>query len=248
MLGIIDKPSISTLGVVRESIPMPEPEAMAEPVVAPAEPEAPQNPKDWWTGKKQEYKKPQDMKIALFGGQHAKGFNEANPKYMGNVDAKPRFEIDDSNAKIDPIRSTTPGNYTLDQLLHHSELFFRYPYLKKLPIKITPPGSENYSDAKNKGAIIMSSKPPTESTGSLGVLLHEIQHAIQLKEGFAYSTPSSETAYNKTGNEGVFPGEQEAAAVEDRRLMDRNERSAHPPTDIYTTGFGPQPRGETYHA
>ena len=236
MLGIIDKPSTSTLGVVRESIPMPEPEVIAEPVVAPAEPEAPQNPKDWWTGKKQEYKKPQDMKIAMFAGPKAKGFNEIkSPKTFGTTDALPRAEIDDSQVRINSTKLVKPGLYKLGDVMDHPELFVRYPKLKDLPISVyydpkTRQHEAPYTRAEYGGSTagIAIEAMPEHGEGWSDdykkAILHEIQHAIQQTEGYAYETGSSQEYMDK-------PGEKEAFQTESRFKLNQAERASHPPTD-----------------
>lgn len=96
-------------------------------------------------------------------------------------DNKWRFEIDDSNSLL---RLAEPQKYRLDRLddqLIHDDLYAAYPDLKAAPLDLgsdrTLPPSGRYN--ANNDAISVSGAQPKES------LFHEIQHAIQEREGFA---------------------------------------------------------------
>lgn len=100
-----------------------------------------------------------------------------------------RQEIDDSVMKVkEPkFKTTTFGSQytTLDELIDHPELFKSYPYLKKAHILIDDSykaGEAGYGKVGKQDHIIIGAdskgRPDTQS------LLHEIQHAIQQREGW----------------------------------------------------------------
>lgn len=107
------------------------------------------------------------------------------------LDDKLRFEINDSNSfiKLDrnPATNSYPtGDYTLEEVIDHPELFRAYPELRNLPIHIGPRGSLG----EYAGVAYGGSNPRIGMTDLKGdefrsVLLHEIQHAVQDIEGFS---------------------------------------------------------------
>lgn len=121
----------------------------------------------------------------LYAGPKAAGFKTAQEegKVFSNLaDKMQRFEIDDSAAQI------MKNEGDLGEVLQHPELFEQYPFLKdKIRVQVDPNleaagsyqkpnwlGMGEYSPGWIK---LKEMKPKT--------LLHEIQHAIQEKEGFA---------------------------------------------------------------
>lgn len=94
-------------------------------------------------------------------------------------DKKPRFEIDDSAAKLTGIMSGKLG-----EVLDHPELFKNYPHFKDrdVALKIDPNLPGAIGNVAPSGRIILSA-PSKESL--LSELLHEVQHPIQDLEGFA---------------------------------------------------------------
>jgi len=89
-------------------------------------------------------------------------------------DGKWRFEIDDRSARI------TGRTGTLSDVIEHPALFDAYPELKNIPVR---------EDAE-KTAAYYAYQPGKEEIGvnpdyrNESILLHEIQHAIQKREGF----------------------------------------------------------------
>lgn len=141
--------------------------------------------------------------LGLVAGQKASGYADpSNPKFSSMLDQKPRFEIDDSGAKVklpsvikgmkpdDAIRKLQSEGAYLTDILDHKQLFNQYPDLKWYTVNFIDKGSsgarasfnpETKSIDFNKKAVMISdSKGDFKST-----LLHEIQHAIQQIEGFA---------------------------------------------------------------
>jgi hypothetical protein len=99
--------------------------------------------------------------------------------YVGK-DGKPRWEIDDSNARMRIMRQGDVTN--LDRAWDHPELFRQYPDLKKVEVGVEDmePGWGGYFDPR-KNRIVIS----PYANSPLGVIGHETQHAIQGLEGFA---------------------------------------------------------------
>jgi hypothetical protein len=100
-------------------------------------------------------------------------------------DNKWRYEIDD--ADVDEVELADMWEdgveSNLENLLLDSELLKLYPQLKDIKIKYTEYGKvANYDDNKNKISI---PRDYGYDTRFKSVLLHEIQHAIQVIEGFA---------------------------------------------------------------
>jgi hypothetical protein len=122
----------------------------------------------------------------LYAGKSAVGFDSAEGKFSALHDQKPRFEIDDSKTKIKDF-----GGSTLGDMIEHEDLFKQYPELRNVKVAWT----EHRHGAKSG---TKASFEPTKNTITLdsnafegqpnavkSTLLHEIQHAIQAKEGFA---------------------------------------------------------------
>lgn len=106
---------------------------------------------------------------------------QAEGKVFEGVDGKPRFEVDDSGAKI-----KNPNGKTLGELLDHPKLFEQYDSLKNLPVK-----TFTDSDSRLSGAYDYENKSMELNLADrnpLGALLHELQHAVQDIEGTATGT------------------------------------------------------------
>jgi hypothetical protein len=95
-------------------------------------------------------------------------------------DGKWRFEIDDSAARF----KRDPGGERLGNHLEHPELFQAYPELANAPFSTEPPGGSAGSFDRNTGTVAVDRHPPP-SMGRRSVALHELQHAVQQREGFA---------------------------------------------------------------
>jgi len=212
-------------------------------------------------------------------GKSATGFAKAPNKFSALWDKKPRFEIDDSAAKMLPVNIKKSAK--LSDVMDHKELFNNYPDLANIYVakkrggvlnageyipnmnmirlsntKSVPSNFDtNYrnllkkweqkaTEMSNKGTWnddmekiaakeLRSfhekySKIPEEALGTYNkqTLLHEIQHAIQQREGFARGgspeggrLPSGiMDAYNR------LAGEIEARSVANRANMPMSQR------------------------
>jgi hypothetical protein len=150
-------------------------------------------------------KNPQGMVTQGYAGRTALGYEKAKEEgkvFKNPYDKKERFEIDDSKAKLANVdggfftimydnldfkKNPTDEYYnpvTLQDLLHHTELYKNYPRSKNITIvrDRDPKGPEgSYNSQENTITIKGTLKPEKVKS----VLLHEIQHAIQHREGFA---------------------------------------------------------------
>ncbi len=146
---------------------------------------------------------PHPNELGIFGGSGAKlAPAKDSGKWFTGVDGKPRFEINDAHAKmkagdLPDMRQTGPNEMMSSRLgnaLHHPELYKQYPELADYTLHlqrmdphtlgISTPGQPylilNPVRQAADGSVRMATK--NELTG---VMLHELQHTVQEKEGFA---------------------------------------------------------------
>jgi hypothetical protein len=157
-------------------------------------------------------------------GKSAKGWATAPGKFSNMLDKMERAEISDVGAKVNKqnikgiiedannaIFSETPSTQ-LQYVFDHPELYKQYPELKTLPVEIkalesktaAQLGVDNYGNPiiEINTSFLNNKKDTIKKT-----LLHEIQHAIQEKEGFARGgSPESAKAmavekFNKLSSE-----------------------------------------------
>lgn len=114
--------------------------------------------------------------------------------FKGSLDGKWRNEISDQDAKLHTAfgklkESDVFGEtheLSLDQVLHHPKLFEAYPEAREIKFSKTAPildiwqSIQGFFDRdQNKLSVTPYAEKP------LSVMLHEVQHWIQAKEGFA---------------------------------------------------------------
>lgn len=138
----------------------------------------------------------------FIGGGKATGFNQAQDqgKVFEGVDGKPRFEVDDSGAKLraDRIMEAQLGNgeLPLNIALDHPKLFEQYPQLRNVKVKVANAGRGNSGsyDPTTNTITINSREIGTNANNDIAknTLIHEIQHNIQQIEGFADGGSTSE--------------------------------------------------------
>lgn len=108
------------------------------------------------------------------------------------ADNKWRFEIDDSKASVnEPAIAEATGGKTvaIGDVLHHPELFGAYPDLAKVRVSVNPAMKSRAAYDPGNDRIVVSDPSKFDATGPTSLkasLLHEIQHAIQNREGFAH--------------------------------------------------------------
>lgn len=101
-----------------------------------------------------------------------------------------RHEISDSGAKL--ISDAPIGSYkaTMEDVLDHPELYKAYPEFKNievvpLPVESIASGVLGYADMSKGKFGEIALKEGIDFNKARSIILHELQHAIQTKEGFA---------------------------------------------------------------
>lgn len=86
--------------------------------------------------------------------------------------------------EINDLRRNAPdfGNFKASEILQHDALYAAYPWLQEIPVSITEM-REGHSGVTQGNHIILNSRESKEEQFS--TLLHEVQHVIQDREGFA---------------------------------------------------------------
>lgn len=112
--------------------------------------------------------------------------------WFRGADNRQRYEINDQNAHMkipmsDILESKLfkkpSGNYVLGDILHHPELYKSYPDLENVPF-VKRNGLFDFGGLQGwRGKDEIGLTPYSQDP--LGTLLHEAQHYIQEKEGFA---------------------------------------------------------------
>lgn len=181
----------------------------------------------------------------------AKGLEQNNfpPEYIHEktgwfkgTDGKWRFEIPDNTASYKTVPAL--GNRTVGKALTHEDLFNAYPDLKDMPLgkftdstahgMYTPPRQEMvppYGNTPGSDKISLSDvfqqNTPATNAAAKTTLLHELQHAVQTREGFAGGTnPQDPQVLKKFFNEGIQPEEtyhRTAGEVESRNTELRQD-------------------------
>ena len=150
-------------------------------------------------------------------------------------DGKWRTEIDDSKAEVFSdfvTKMNEPGRaefYTLEELMKHDDLFAAYPDMRKLKVAVYSSSDPNdgggkYSPSKNMIALNSAVVGLNDERLKLA-LLHEIQHAIQEKEGFAYLGWNPMKFFTPYG----IPGEKEAKDAVNRGFESPEWRQQNAP-------------------
>ena len=132
------------------------------------------------------------------------------------LDNKWKFEIDDSKAKYKEEKIRLGKAVNLNEVLEHEDLFKAYPDLKKVKVKEISNLDARGIYSPNFDCIFINENLPTQK--KLKSLIHEVQHAIQVREGFAVG----ESPDNENRNQSA--GEIEADDVKARQSMSKAER------------------------
>ena len=103
--------------------------------------------------------------------------------YRG-YDGKWRFEIDDSKMHFINHREESRRTWKLDELIRHDALFAAYPELRDYTV-LNFGISDDVEAAFYPGLNHITLDPRLSRAEKRAALIHEIQHAIQLIEGFS---------------------------------------------------------------
>jgi len=169
---------------------------------------------------------PPTFQVAEYAGPKALGFANAQNKFNAPWDSIPRFEINDSKSKLllplSDIKSKMQAGQpvTIGQVLQHNDLYRNYPELKNIPLKFGKDATNDGEVKKGTNAVFISpvvvDGGPKDAPYFKSVLLHELQHMIQFKEGFQLGKP------NQSYQDRV--GEIEARDVQARMNMTPAQR------------------------
>lgn len=152
---------------------------------------------------------------AIVQAERSRDAGSQRQSWFVGPDGKPRYEINDQKAKIDPdlddaamsriydgLNQDYEYQYPLSQILHHNPLFNAYPQLQDMPVLIVkgedigntsaaymPPIDKlvkKHPEFKHGGIFISADDALEHGRGELlNSVLHETQHAIQNLEGFS---------------------------------------------------------------
>lgn len=100
---------------------------------------------------------------------------------------EPRLEK--AKAKAEATRKEYSADIKLSDILEHDELFKYYPELKDVNIYFEE--DDNYGGKALYGSIILNPSNIQSTFGARNTLFHEIQHEIQMLEGFAQGSNKS---------------------------------------------------------
>ena len=159
--------------------------------------------------------------------------------HMG-ADGKWRFEIDDTKFFVNPTDDWATNAYDfgvpLERVVRHDKLFQNYPWLKSVQVEVHEFDTAWRQDLNTIFIGLDVLKKPHELRSSL---LHEIQHAIQHREGMDAGASVLDENY------ATAPGEVEAVDVENRQYWSNVKRHKLPPQKVtasnnlrlYTSGY-----------
>ena len=136
---------------------------------------------------------PPGMAAKLGKAMSAKAFKESDEKIMKETgwwkggDDKWKYEISDEGMKLVDKDWRFGDKGKLGEFIEHPELFKAYPELKDINFEVGRK-SDKYVASFNPDKKLIKINPSAVQAGDEGILdilIHEIQHAIQMKEGFA---------------------------------------------------------------
>jgi len=148
--------------------------------------------------------------LSWSGAMQSQAAREAGNSRQGwfiGADGQPRYEISDANASIDQgltkgvaegimgrLSENTHLPVPLGDFLTHDSLFNAYPEMRDIPVMLQHPRDMgnamaayfNPGEGLEKGGISMNLQSIVDHDRNETVrsLMHEVQHAIQQKEGF----------------------------------------------------------------
>ena len=146
-----------------------------------------------------------------------------------------KFEIDDSKATVDLTNVKDNVEYSLKDILKHKELFEAYPELNDVKVKFVKMfyGTGEFVPEKKLIKIEKSRLNANKKNTIKATLLHEIQHLIQVTEGFELEK------HGFLDVEGYIYdlGETEAQDVRDRFKYTPEERKTILPASAKTNSI-----------
>lgn len=149
-------------------------------------------------------------------------------------DKKWRYEIDDSGATRGELTKTYDRDPTfVGGLIDHQNFFDAYPMASEdLARRMTKAENDRSFGAINTtlrpdGRLYMKHNPMMGDEDYVSTILHELQHGVQRREGFALGT--NPRAAGSVENYLKSAGEVESRAVQKRKDLTSSERQGRPP-------------------
>ena len=169
-----------------------------------------------------------------------------NRGYYAESDGQFRFEIDTSDAKFasDTLDLKPYTGTNLEDVLDFPELYEEYPDLRKLKVtRLTPEMNDRrsvYLEARyglDSDTIKLGVDPEKGlDKPTLAALLHEVQHAVQKREGFEQGASSTFLYPSLDNAQTAFDEEKknliDNATVELRRKLSEEVQSTLPPKAV----------------
>lgn len=138
------------------------------------------------------------------------------------MDGKWRFEINDSRMQLRTDAADIPNYTTLGELVDAPELFEAYPDMADLSVTFhTLEGGQNGGYSRKFDSIELSRDMKNRPETLLNSLIHEVQHAIQSREGFA---SGANPAYWNRRMENGFDSRTAEERREGARLQEQYEQ------------------------
>lgn len=138
------------------------------------------------------------------------------------MDGKWRFEINDSRMQLRADAADIPNYTTLGELVDAPELFEDYPDMADLSVTFhTLEDGQNGGYSRKFDSIELSRDLKNRPEALLNSLIHEVQHAIQSREGFA---SGANPAYWNRRMENGFDSRTAEERREGARLQEQYEQ------------------------
>lgn len=138
------------------------------------------------------------------------------------MDGKWRFEINDSRMQLRTNAADIPNYTTLGELVDAPELFEAYPDMADLSVTFhTLEDGQNGGYSRKFDSIELSRDLKNRPETLLNSLIHEVQHAIQSREGFA---SGANPAYWNRRMENGFDSRTAEERREGARLQEQYEQ------------------------
>lgn len=138
------------------------------------------------------------------------------------MDGKWRFEINDSRMQLRTDAADIPNYTTLGELVSAQELFEAYPDMADLSVTFhTLEDGQNGGYSRKFDSIELSRVLKNRPEALLNSLIHEVQHAIQNREGFA---SGANPAYWNRRMENGFDSRTAEERREGARLQEQYEQ------------------------
>ena len=148
--------------------------------------------------------------------------------WFRSMDGKWRFELSDDGMTFRMRPENIPNTTTLGELIDHEELFAAYPDMRNMRVDfLSMPeyARGNYNLATN--SIDLNENMRSDFQQLAETLVHEIQHAIQTREGFA--SGASTTYWDRRKLEGFDSKRKPNQARINRAVQNYNEAAAENP-------------------